>query len=593
MFRFCTAYPFECNSKNAKQILTASNSAGKKKYGGLKMANINMIRVAARLKEMFGEKIDMSDFPTDNSNHFETRAIAALALMMTCGLNSQHSSMHITDGYHDMGIDAIYLDDSQKQLIVIQSKWRGEGTGSITQGEMQSFVEGIKRIINFDLDGANEKILKKKSDIDFSLTTIGYQIHVLFAHTGNNLVDKYAKRSLTDLMSTTNDDISTLIIYDEITFKEIYTYLAQGQNPESIALDDVILNNWGKVDAPYSAYYGTISAAAIGEWFKNYGNALFAKNIRFYKGSTEVNDGMRRTLLQEPENFFYYNNGIKMLCKSIIRKARDSTTNVTGLFALEGISLVNGAQTAGTIGSVYVQAPEQVAKAYVMIQIIDLSNAPSKAAAQITKLSNTQNRIDSKDFASLDTEQDRLRTELAFSNYIYLYKSGDTVTDVEHQITFDEAIVALACWHGELSYATMAKRNIGALSDDIAKTPYKALFNPSTNSFVLINSVMAIRKIESFLQVRKEQLVGRERLVCVHANRFISYCILQSIKMNENYDNTVLKSEFFERTVLTQIDQLIPQIVIHMNNLYTDNSYPANIFKNAGKCKEIYQLLKK
>lgn len=555
------------------------------------MANINMIRVAARLKEMFSGKIDMTDFPVDSSNHFETRAMAAVALMMICGLDPQQSSVHITDGYHDMGIDALYLDDTQKQLIVIQSKWRSEGTGSISQEEMQSFVEGIKRIINFDLNGANKKILQHKGDIDFSLTTFGYQIHVLFVHTGNSLVNEYAKRPLTNLMSTTNDDISTLIIYDEITFKDIYTYLAQGQNPESIILDDVILNNWGKIDAPYSAYYGTISAAAIGEWYKEYGNSLFAKNIRFYKGSTEVNNGMKRTLLQEPENFFYYNNGIKVLCKSIKRKAKDSTTNATGLFTLQGISLVNGAQTTGTIGSVYLQAPEQVVKAYVMIQIIDLSKAQTKEATQITKLSNTQNRIDSKDFASLDTEQDRLRTELAFSHFIYLYKSGDTVTDLEHQITFDEAIVALACWHGDLSYATMAKRNIGALSEDINKTPYKDLFNPSTNSFVLINSVITIRKIESYLQVKKEQLVGRERLVCIHANRFIEYCILQLIKTDANYNNAVLESGYIEKTVLAKIDQLIPQIVFHMNNLYTDNSYPANIFKNSGKCKEIYQKI--
>lgn len=551
-----------------------------------------MIRVANRLKELFSEKIDMSDFPTDGSNHFETRAIAALALMMVSGLNSQQSSINITDGYHDMGIDAIYLDDTQKQLILIQSKWRCEGTGSISQDEMRSFVEGIKRIINFDLDGANEKILRKKGDIDFSLTTFGYQIHVLFVHTGNNVITKYAKRPLTDLMSTTNDDISTLIIYDEITFKEIYTYLAQGQNPESITLDDVILNNWGKVDTPYSAYYGTISAAAIGEWYKEHGNSLFAKNIRFYKGSTDVNDGMKQTLLQEPQNFFYYNNGIKVLCETIKRKAKDSTTNATGLFTLQGISLVNGAQTAGTIGSVYLQAPEQVAKAYVMIQIIDLSHAETKEATQITKLSNKQNRIDSKDFASLDPEQDRLRTELAFSHFIYLYKSGDTVTDLEHQITFDEAIVALACWHGDLSYATMAKRNIGALSEDISKTPYKALFNPSTNSFILINSVITIRKIESILQVKKEQLVGRDRLVCVHANRFIAYCILQLIKTEANYNNAVLKSEFIEKTINTKIDPLIHQIVLYMNKLYTENSYPANIFKNTGKCKEIYQLIR-
>ena len=86
----------------------------------------------------------------------------------------------------------------------------------------------------------------------------------------------------------------------------MYSFLAQGQEATDITIDDVILTNWGKIDAPYTAYYGTISAAAIGGWYREYGNRLFAKNIRFYKGNTDVNDGIKRVLLQEPEHFFYF-----------------------------------------------------------------------------------------------------------------------------------------------------------------------------------------------------------------------------------------------------------------------------------------------
>ena len=489
-----------------------------------------------------------------------------------------------------MGIDAIFLDNSQKKLFLVQSKWRNDGTGSISQDEMLSFVEGIKRIINFDFGGANPKIAAKKADIDFGISQIGYQIHLIFAHTGNTIIPDYAMRPMQELLNTTNDDVSTLLTFEELTNKEIYNYLAQGQNPDAIELDDVILNNWGKIDTPYSSYYGIVSAAAVGEWYRIYGNSLFAKNIRFYKGNTEVNDGIKRVLLNEPEKFVYYNNGIKLLCNSIVRKVKSSTTTATGLFSLSRVSLVNGAQTTGTIGNVYMQDPEQVSKANVMIQIIELSDAPADAAVQITKLSNTQNRIESKDFASLDPEQDRLRIDLAFSHINYLYKSGDNLTAGERQITFDEAIVALACWHEDISYATLAKRNIGGLSEDINKAPYKALFNPSTNAFTLINSVMSVRRTEAYLQVKKEQITGRERLVCVHANRFISYCVIQKIKSDINYEKAVIVEEHLESSVNALIDEILPSIIVHMNNLYID-SYPANIFKNTGKCKEIYQSM--
>ena len=554
--------------------------------------NINMIRITTKINELFQGQIDLSDVEKEESDnkHFETRSLAALALMMKSGIDVPSSCMHITDGYHDMGIDAIYLDETQKQLFVVQSKWRESGRGSVTQEEMHTFVEGIRRIINFDIEGANAKIHAKKTDIDTALESFGYQVHAIYIHTGNTKLTDYALRPLDDLLSTTNDEVDSLIVFDEILYQDIYAYLAQGQETDEITLNDVILKNWGKIDAPYTSYYGTVSAAAIGVWYREYGNRLFAKNIRFYKGNTDVNDGIKRVLLQEPENFYYYNNGIKLLCRSIHRKVKDSTTNDTGLFMLEGVSLVNGAQTTGSIGSVFVDNPEQVSKANVMIQIIDLSQASGETATQITKLSNTQNRIENRDFASLDPTQEKIRQELSFSNYTYLYKSGDKITDPDHQLTFDEAIVALACLYDDLSYATLAKRNVGALSEDITKTPYKALINTTTNSFALLNSVMVIRFLERILQNKKEKLSGRERLVTVHGNRFIAYCVLQQLKMDDAFSTSVISTDELQRRILPLAEQLLPSVTIAMNDLYSD-SYPANIFKNSTKCKAILERM--
>lgn len=529
----------------------------------------------------------MSDFPNDTAKHFETRALAAFALVMQSGLEIQKACAHITDGFHDMGIDAIYLDEQQKKLFVIQSKWRTDGTGSIDQDEMTSFVEGIKRVLNDDLNGANKKIVAKSMDIDTALSQIGYQIHATFIHTGNQKANDYILRPIQKLMDETNDEISTILLFSEIEFKDIYAFLAKGQEQDSIIIDDVILSNWGKIESPYTSYYGMISASAIGEWYKNYGNALFAKNIRYYRGDTDVNEGMKKVLLQEPEKFFYYNNGLKLLCKSIKRKAKGSTTAHTGLFALEGVSLVNGAQTTGTIGTVFLENPEQVARASVMIQIIDLSNVDQGTSVQITKLSNTQNRIENKDFAALDPEQERIRMELTFVHYSYLYKSGDKITNSDKQLSFDEAIVALACLNSDISYAVTAKGNVGALSEDIKKTPYKALINPATNSFALLNSVLIMRETEKYLQRKKEVVTGnRERLVCIHGNRFLLHFILQEMKKISDFGQAILRKEDISSKVISVIDDLLPRVTTIINELYAD-SYPANIFKNLTKCKEI------
>ncbi len=43
------------------------------------------------------------------------------------------------------------------------------------------------------------------------------------------------------------------------------------------------------------------------------------------------------------------------------------------------------------------------------------------------------------------------------AHYSYFYKSGDKITNSEKQISFDEAIVALACLYADVSYAVIAK----------------------------------------------------------------------------------------------------------------------------------------
>lgn len=258
---------------------------------------------------------------------------------------------------------------------------------------------------------------------------------------------------------------------------------------------------------------------------------------------------------------------------------------------LEGVSLVNGAQTTGTIGHVYLNHKEQTVKARVMIQIIDLSQATDEAAARITKLSNTQNRIENRDFASMDPVQEKIRQDLSFAHFSYLYKSGDDMTDPSCQLTFDEAIIAMACLNSDISYSATAKRNIGALSEDITKPPYKVLINAGINTNELLNSVMIVRYVDKELRKRKQELSGKERLVTIHGNRFIAYCVLQQLKKDVNFSDKPLYGEQLQNRTYKLVDSLIKPITDSIKEIFPD-SYPANIFKNITKCKDIYEKVK-
>ena len=552
-------------------------------------SNLKLIRIQTKLDELFDSKIDLSDITNtdERSNAFYSRSMAALAIVMSCGIDYDLAAQSITDGYHDMGIDAVYNDTSQKKLFLVQSKWRKDGIGGITQEEGNVFAEGVRRILNYDLSGCNAKLVAKKQSIDAAIRDMDYQIEIVYCHTGNQSISNYASRPINELLKQVNEDDSTeLLIFSEKKLQDIYDYLANGQSSDNIVLDDVLLSNWGTAEAPFRAYYGTLPASAVGEWYYQYGNRLFAKNIRYYKGSTEVNQGMKDVLKSAPDKFFYYNNGIKLLCKRITKKAAYSTSRDIGLFVLEGVSLVNGAQTTGAIGTVFTETPEALDSARVFVQIIELGDASEEQAIQITKLSNTQNRIDSKDFASLDPNQERLRMELSLGGIQYLYKSGAKIEEPDKQISLDEAIISQACMLSDLSMVALTKRNVGALTENIEKAPYKLLFNNATNSFSLYNGVQVLRALDSCIGQNESGTTGRKRLVLIHGNRFLLYLILKRVKETEGFETKYMTYESIKNEVTPIFAELWESVFASMEANFPD-AYPAHIFKNVGRLKEL------
>lgn len=556
------------------------------------MQNLKMIRIKGKMDDFFTGKIDLQDVNDRSTDDiFHTRSLSAFALVMRCGLDCDAAAKHITDGYHDIGIDAIYIDTAQKKLVLVQSKWRQNGSGGISNHESNSFVNGIERIMSLDFVDCNAKIIAKKGEIHAALHDTDYQVEIVFCHTGDQKIHKYAMRPITKLLKATDDQTTELIKFIEITQQDIYEYLASGGENNNITIDDVCLSNWGSMSEPFKSYYGVTSALAIGEWYTKYGNKLFEKNIRYYKGSTDVNLGIKEILISQPEKFFYFNNGIKLLCKKITRKAVHSTDKDMGVFKLEGVSLVNGAQTTGVIGSIYSESQDSLKLAKILIQIVDTSDMPDEYTTKITKFSNTQNRIETKDFVSLDPEQERIRVELSLSGIQYLYKTGSLITNSENQISLDEAIVSQACSLSELSIVALVKRNIGALTEDINRTPYKLLFNGHTDSFALYNGVLVLRLVDASIKKCELTATGRKRLVLIHGNRFLLHLVLQKLQVIEKYKTEYLKYNELEGQVNSLVEEYWEKVFDAMEEKFRD-AYPAYLFKNVSKLREIYAAIR-
>lgn len=552
------------------------------------MSIIHVRQIEAKLRSLFTNSIDLSDYvgkpKNEQDSAFLTRALAAFAILVAADITPDQAALCITDGFHDNGIDAVYFDSREKVLFVAQTKWRHDGTGSIERGDALKFLTGVKDLINAEFDRFNNKIRNRSVEILDALSLANTRIVLLVAYTGQATLGQDVSRDFDDFVNDMNDP-SEVVELRVRRQGDLHRIVASGTLGAPINFD-VVLKDWGQIREPFSAYYGLVSATEVADWWNRYYPKLFMPNIRSFLGETEINQSIVETLLSEPEKFWYFNNGITALCSKIRKKPLGGNTHETGVFECLDVSVVNGAQTVGAIATANAKLPDQLAKAAVLIRFISLESCPEDFAIRVTRTTNTQNRIDSRDFVSLDTEnQERIRTELQLEGIEYIYKPGYNVRDTRSGFEFSEAIVAVACAHSELAYAVQAKGKVSLLYEDISKAPYKALFNPSLSSIRLWKLVQIHRAIEDQLKAERGKRQGRETMLPVHGNRFLARQVFRYLPLG-NLDDP--------RTDIQYLLGLVPEFTIRaidstasaISEKYPE-SYLANLFRNTKKCQDI------
>ena len=76
------------------------------------MSQIHVTRIAQKILETYGPYIDMADYANESeekrNSALKSRAVAACAIFSCTDASPQECADSITDGYDDMGSDAIY-----------------------------------------------------------------------------------------------------------------------------------------------------------------------------------------------------------------------------------------------------------------------------------------------------------------------------------------------------------------------------------------------------------------------------------------------------------------------------------------------------
>jgi hypothetical protein len=196
--------------------------------------------------------------------------------------------------------------------------------------------------------------------------------------------------------------------------------------------------------------------------------------------------------------------------------------------------------------------------------------------------------VERRDFVALDSEQDRLATELAIDGKRYVIKSGEKPPPVESGCTVVDATVALACAHPDPDLAVQAKREIGRLwigADSDSGTQYHRLFNSKLSGDRLWKSVQVLRAIEVALDRERAKRSGRGKQIGVHGNRLIAYLVFRALP-----DDALSSPAPDMSQALASVPTLVAVQYKRVAEVIAANyptNYLASLFKNASRCREV------
>jgi hypothetical protein len=517
-----------------------------------------------------------------------SRLLALHAVNLTLGSGSDDAQriVEITDGSLDRGIDGVGIDPALKLVVFVQSKWRQDGTGSMSLSDVLRFLDGVRGLIGMRSDDtlvhASEVTRQAVHEI---LRTPGGRVRLVTATTASERLADDVQNPIQELLDQLNDleGAEPIASHTHLGQAEFFRALTDAPRPQ-VSIDTQILD-WGRVSDPVRAFYGRVNAADVARWYQTHGVDLFAENIRVVIPRSDINEGMLGTIRDEPERFGYYNNGITVLAESIEMGPGGALNRDVGFFRLSNASIVNGAQTASTLGSVLgTDLEDRLGRAFVLVRCIEVgADDPEGGLGQrITRFANTQNEVSSQDFAFLDQQQHRLVRELRALGYEYLLRSAETARSLDPARVIDvrQAAVALACASGDVMHAVIAKREISRLFAD--SSIYRSLFNPGTDALRLLRAVLVTREVDSVLDQVSAVTEGVEAGVAVHGRRIIAHVLMRQL----GSDFLVDPSSDTEGA-LTEIPRRARTVIDAIVRVFPVNAYPGNVFKNQARCVEV------
>jgi hypothetical protein len=179
-------------------------------------------------------------------------------------------------------------------------------------------TEAFKRFIRRMDPGAAEQLKEARKRV-----RDGYQLRLLYVTLGScsATVEQDARRHAQRVGSATLEVLASRRV--ELLLRDYLDGAAPPIPSLDLALESSgpvkvngVLQRYDTVNK-LESWVITMRGDAVANLVESAGARVFARNIRGFLGEgTPINRGMAKTLREEPDHFFYYNNGITIVCGS-------------------------------------------------------------------------------------------------------------------------------------------------------------------------------------------------------------------------------------------------------------------------------------
>lgn len=152
--------------------------------------------------------------------------------------------------------------------------------------------------------------------------------------------------------------------------------------------------------ADYETYLAVIPGELLYSLYHEFGPRLLELNVRsFLQARGKVNRGIRDTLKDEPARFLAYNNGISITAEEL--DIAENGLEGRGIRRIVGLQVVNGGQTVASIHRAKDRDRLDLSRVAVQAKItVVRPDQVDSLVPQISRYSNTQNRVNEADFSA-------------------------------------------------------------------------------------------------------------------------------------------------------------------------------------------------